>query len=522
MNAALLKSGHRRPAGTLAEIWKIYCMSGLIVAGSKNGMEHGTTGSIRMTRFSHVPLLALLAAGWLALCPRAGAQALAISVSNSPSPVLIGNSAAYTINVTNLLGTTIPLYVTNTFSTNAQLVSASVVYAGNPPDITSSNATSIAIQFPPLGVFGNELDTAQITVLAAPTQAGLFTNTIAVSGLGFTNFVTNVVLTAVIPPPLQADLAVTVAGPIQTVITNDWMTYDLTATNMGPDDATNVVLTNTLPPGVLLLSVSPSNQTYSVVSGSNLLFSLATFTNGAYANLAFTVQPTNVGLLTLSASLGSTNIVDPNPTNNFASTNVPVIAYLATLSAVTNSGQVLDLQNGYLEQSILLSNPSGTNQPAARLVVTGLTNFLVNAVGTNSGNPFVYLSSPLAANQAASLLLQYPQRSAFPFTNGQLQAFGVPMPNWTPPPATAVSNNFSPYRIVPLSNGRMLIEWPAVTNQSYTVVYSDNLLFSNAMIAPPTITAQVSRQQWIDYGPPTTVSAPTNSTTRFYRLILNP
>jgi len=273
---------------------------------------------------------------------------------------------------------------------------------------------------------------------------------------------------------------------------------------------------------VLLLSVSPSNQTYSVVSGSNLLFSLATFTNGAYANLAFTVQPTNVGLLTLSASLGSTNIVDPNPTNNFATTNVPVIAYLATLSAVTNSGQVLDLQNGYLEQSILLSNPSGTNQPAARLVVTGLTNFLVNAVGTNSGNPFVYLSSPLAANQAASLLLQYPQRSAFPFTNGQLQAFGVPMPNWTPPPATAVSNNFSPYRIVPLSNGRILIEWPAVTNQSYTVVYSDNLLFSNAMIAPPTITAQVSRQQWIDYGPPTTVSAPTNSTTRFYRLILNP
>ncbi len=482
-------------------------------------MKHGSLVS-DMKRFFHFPLLALLAAGWLALCPPASAQAVSISVSNSPSPVLIGNSAAYTINVTNLLFTTTPLFETNSFSTDVQLVGASVV-SGNLP-IIMTNASSFVIQLPSLGVFGSGLETAQITVLAAPTQAGLFTNTIVVFAPGLTNFVTNVVLTAVAPPPLEADLAVTIAGPIQTVITNDWMTYNVTATNMGPDDATTVVITNTLPPGVLLLSVSPSNQTYSV-SGSNLLFNLATFTNGAYANLAFTVQPTNVGTLTLSASIGSTNTVDPNPTNNFATTNVPVIAYLATLLAVTNSGQVLDLQNGYLEQSILLTNPTGTNLPAARLVVTGLTNFLVNAVGTNNGNPFVYYSTSLPANQSVSLLLQYfvRNRSPFAFSNSQLQAFGVPTPNWTPPPAIAVSNNFNPYRIVPLSNGRMLIEWPAVTNQSYTVVYSDNLLFSNAMIAPPSVTAQASRQQWIDYGPPTTVSAPTNSTTRFYRLILN-
>jgi hypothetical protein len=67
-----------------------------------------------------------------------------------------------------------------------------------------------------------------------------------------------------------------------------------------------------------------------------------------------------------------------------------------------------------------------------------------------------------------------------------------------------------------------LIEWQAITNHTYTVVYSDNILFSNAMIAPPSIVAPANEVQWIDYGPPTTVRTPTNSSARFYRVFLNP
>jgi hypothetical protein len=53
------------------------------------------------------------------------------------------------------------------------------------------------------------------------------------------------------------------------------------------------------------------------------------------------------------------------------------------------------------------------------------------------------------------------------------------------------------------------------------VVYSDNNTFSNALIAPPSIVAPANRVQWIDYGPPTTVSAPTNTSMRFYRVFEN-
>ncbi len=149
-------------------------------------------------------------------------------------------------------------------------------------------------------------------------------------------------------------------------------------------------------------------------------------------NLLFTVEPTNATNLTFTASVGSPAVQDPNLTNNTASTNIPVIVYLSgTLVAFTNSAQSIDFANGALKQSITLSNAGLSSVPAVRIVVTGLTNLLFNAVGTNNGNPFVYYSTNLAAGQSVGLLLEYFPRTLFPFNNGQLQAFAVPMPNWT-------------------------------------------------------------------------------------------
>jgi hypothetical protein len=126
-----------------------------------------------------------------------------------------------------------------------------------------------------------------------------------------------------------------------------------------------------------------------------------------------------------------------------------------------------------------------------------------------------------------NLLLQFYPRSYFPFTNGQLHAFAVTNLNLAPPTA-AVGTNVNITRILklttgsPLIIGSMLIEWPSTPGQIYTVVYSDNVLFSNAMIALPSVVAPANQTPWIDYGPPTTVSAPPNSTNRFYRVFLNP
>jgi hypothetical protein len=194
------------------------------------------------------------------------------------------------------------------------------------------------------------------------------------------------------------------------------------------------------------------------------------------------------------------------------------------LTVTIISTQLYNPQNGLVEQSIKLSNIGTNDVPAARVVVTGLlTNRLFNASGTNNGNPFVVYAATLGTNQSVSLLLQFFVLNYFSFSNSQMQAFAVPLPDLTPPASSSsASTNLNITRIIKLSNGNMLIEFPSITNRTYTVVYSDNVLFSNAMIAPPSIVAGANQKQWIDYGPPTTVSAPTNSSARFYRVFLNP
>jgi len=468
-------------------------------------------------------MLALLAAGLMAVCPRAGAQ-FELSVTSSASSILVSNAVTFTISVTNQTG--FPL--TDTIVTDALPVSVPVL------SVQVSNTTSSyawtnygsVVRFD-LYQFQNG-GSAQMIVAAEPTAVGLITNTVTVvSPLTTTNTASaSVVVQVTNAPVLQADLGVAMSGPLQAVITNDWVTYGVAATNSGPNSASGVALTNTLPPGVGLKGVFPTNQTYAT-AGSNLIFNLGTLTNGGGANFRFTVQPTNAGVLVFSASIGSSNVLDPNPANNTASTNITVIPYLpGQLVVFTNSAQSTNFVSGLLEQAITVSNAGPSSVSAARVVVSGLTNRLFNAVGTNNGNPFVVYDSPpgtpLTNGQSVSLLLQYFPRKSFPFTNSQLQAFAVPVPNWTPPPAAGTGTNLTIARIIQLPNGNMLIEWPAITNQTYTVVYSDNVSFSNAMIAPPSIVAPANDVEWIDYGPPTTVSAPTNSSVRFYRVLLNP
>ncbi|MGA3282956.1 MAG: DUF11 domain-containing protein [Verrucomicrobiota bacterium] len=468
-----------------------------------------------MKAFLHLRIMALVVAVTLAVCPRAGAQSIGLSVTTSTNLLITTNSSlTYNINVTNQTG----LLLQNVFVTNAlsEPVSWSTIYSQGS---VFTNSAGIIFE---LGSLTNATG-AQMTLAIKPTALGFLTNIVivgssTVANITFTNVVVQVITA-------QADLGVTIADPVQAVITNDWMTYGVTATNSGPNAAPNVVLTNTLPPGVALLSVSPSNQIYTVAS-SNLIFNLGMLANGGYTNLQFTVQPTNAGVLTLSVSIGAAGLLDTNTANNSASTNISVTNYLpGTLVAFTNSAQTTNFLNGLLEQTITVSNAGSSSVYAARVVVTGLTNRLFNAVGTNNGNPFVVYDTPpgtpLTNGQSVNLLLQYFPRKSFQFTNSQLQAFAVPVPNWTPPEVTTTSTNINIIRIVHLPNGNMLIEWPAITNRTYTVVYSDNVLFSNAMIAPPSIVAPANDVEWIDYGPPTTVSAPANASSRFYRVFLN-
>lgn len=473
-----------------------------------------------MKHILRVQMLALVSAGLLAVLPRAGAQGFGLAVTPSASALLVNGSLTYTINVTNL--NAIPLVdtqVTNVLSAPFQFVSAT-----GPQGTYTATASNVVFDL--TTYFSGYFQVAALTLTIRPTTAGSFTNVVTVGSITVTNIASTNAVVRVTNAVVLADVGVAMTGATQPAITNDWMVFGVTVSNAGPAAATGVLLTNTLPAGVGFQSVSPPGLT-PAVAGSNVVFSLGTLAAGASTNLLLTVQPTNAGVLTF-ASFVSTSATDTNLANNSASTNITVTGYLpGQLTVTTNSAQSTNFISGLLEQTITVSNAGPDPVAAARVVVTGLTNRLFNAVGTNSGNPFVVYTPPsgavLASGQSVDLLLQFFPRKAFPYTNlpSQLQAFAVPVPNWAPPPAAAAAN-VSIARIARLANGNMLIEWPAVSNRLYTVVYSDNVSFSNAMIAPPSVTAPANGVEWIDYGPPATSSRPASATNRFYRVYLNP
>ena len=359
----------------------------------------------------------MLAVAMMAIGTRAEAQqGIGLSITSSTNVIVVSNSLTYTINMTNLTAGTFVVFVTNTFPATAQLLGASII-PGSATIVT--NANGFSFNNIPL----NPVDTIPfiqtMTVMAEPTQAGLFTNTVVVAFFGVTNYTANLVTLVTNAPVLpQADLAVAITGPPSAVFTNDWMVYGVSVTNLGPSTAPGVFLTNTLPAGVGYKSVSPSNLVHSIsIQGSNVIFNLGTLASGAFTNLYLTVQPTNAGTCTFSSFVNSTSVTDANLANNTATTNITIGTFTYGQLIATNfSAMNYDPQIGLMTNTIRLTN-IGTNAVAgARVIVSGLTNWLYNAVGTNSGNPYVVYNGQLNPNQAVDLVLEIFVPTRLPIT----------------------------------------------------------------------------------------------------------
>ena len=463
------------------------------------------TMGVRMKVLHQLRLLSLFALGLLD-CGQTGAQNFSLSVSNSPNPVFVGSTLTYTIGVTNLAASG-NVFVTNFLPPTVQFLSASNSFLAG---AVSNSPGLVVFQ---LGATFQPGNLAILTLNVIPTNSGSLTNVAVVGIQGVTNVVaaTNITLIS----NATAVLGLTITGPSNTVLANDWMTYSVNVSNAGTNSASSVVLTNFLPAGVGLIGITPTNPP--LASSSNgLVFNIGTLSPSAGQTFFFTVQPTNPAVLAFAASA-----VGSQATNVTASTNITVLPFDTSQLIATNfSTMTYNPQNGLMEQTIQLSN-IGTNSVAgARVVVSGLTNVLYNAVGTNNGNPFVQYGGTLSPGQSVNLLIQYfvPTRLPITVSNSAYAAVPIPMPNLSLPPG-------APFAITLMTNlpdGRILIEFQSIPGRSYTILYADNPSMTNAFAAQPAVVAPADRVQWIDGGPPVTVSAPTNVSSRFYSVLLNP
>ena len=162
-------------------------------------------------------MLALVALGFLLAVVRADAQTLG---NDSPTNAIdVNDQLTYALWLTN--STTFTVVVSNVLSGPVQ------VQSFTPPiTATISNSTLVVFFFDPSSVG----TIVSWTVTVRPTGAGSITNTInlympaALTNVFTTNLV-NQVTNASPAVTNEADLAVSISGPAQAVITNDWMDW---------------------------------------------------------------------------------------------------------------------------------------------------------------------------------------------------------------------------------------------------------------------------------------------------------
>ncbi len=112
--------------------------------------------------------------------------------------------------------------------------------------------------------------------------------------------------------------------------------FTVTATNLGPDDATGLEVTDALPAGLTLISSTASQGTYASGTG---IWDIGSLANGDTATLTLTVKGTTSGTVTNTAAVSALNESDPEAANDSDSVSVAIGEETAyTLTIVAGAG----------------------------------------------------------------------------------------------------------------------------------------------------------------------------------------
>jgi len=265
---------------------------------------------------------------------------LALTNTDSPDPVLTNGNLVYTLGVSNggpdtatslTLTDTLPVGVIFQSATGTGWtcnLAGSVVTCTNP---TLANGASAPVT---------------ITV-TAPATAGTITNTATVISAATDSTPannTNIQQSTTVNVP-SANLALTNTDAPDPVLTNGTLVYTLGVSNGGPNTATSLTLTDTLPVGVIFQSATGTgwscNQAVGVVICTN-----PTLANGASAPVAITVTaPSTAGTITNTATVTSA-ATDSTPANN---TNIAQTTTVVSGISINN----VSMSEGNISTSIM-------------------------------------------------------------------------------------------------------------------------------------------------------------------------
>ena len=163
-----------------------------------------------------------------------------------------------------------------------------------------------------------------------------------------------------------ADLAVTQQAAPDPIVAGTTLTYTLTVANSGPHDAANVILTDTLPAGVTLVSTAGCAEDPAGVPSCHL----GTLAAGSSRQVTVTVVVSSgtLGVIANSATVTSAT-ADPDPSDNSVTADVLVIGE-ADVSVTKSDSQDPVAAGAPLTYSLTVSNAGPSDAADVMLVET--------------------------------------------------------------------------------------------------------------------------------------------------------
>ena len=118
----------------------------------------------------------------------------------------------------------------------------------------------------------------------------------------------------------SADTQINQTQTTTTQNNNTYVTYTINATNNGPDNATNVQITDTLPTGLINPIITTTTGTYTIDTNNNIIWTIPTLNNNNTGTMTITAQINTNNTITNTATATNQDQNDWNYNNNAQST----------------------------------------------------------------------------------------------------------------------------------------------------------------------------------------------------------
>ncbi len=240
---------------------------------------------------------------------------LAIRKSAAPDPVTLGNTVTYIIMVTNN-GPTAATNVSLIDSLPAGLAfGAAIASQGHCGFITATSTVTCLLDGLSMGA------SATVTITVKAMTVETIINSAQASATEPDPNPSNNTASVKVTVVPAADLAVFMTDSPDPVKKGAKLTYAITVTNGGPNDATGVTLTDALPSHIILEKIHSTQGSCTGISIVSCV--LGTLPVGASATVQIVIKPMDTGTITNTATVSGVE-ADPNSANNTASVDTLV------------------------------------------------------------------------------------------------------------------------------------------------------------------------------------------------------